>query len=257
MTTPVDPEYSATLHAQRRSLLEILRSTRFTSLAPHVTHQQIIPGASYSPWYDDTEFQQVYTQVRSNTLVDIYRCHELWSLVQRTRRIAGGVVEIGVWRGGTAAILCAANQKVRPGEVVQLFDTFEGVVNAVPGRDTRYRGGEHADASESGVRVLLEHLHLPNFQIGAGVFPDETGAALAQHIRLCHVDVDTYGSAKACIDYVWPRISIGGSMIFDDYGFWGCEGVTDLLNDEPPEDSILLHNLNGHGILLKVPSSAR
>ena len=29
----------------------------------------------------EAEFGAVYTQVRSNTLVDIWRCHELWSLL--------------------------------------------------------------------------------------------------------------------------------------------------------------------------------
>jgi O-methyltransferase len=85
-----------------------------------------------------------------------------------------------------------------------------------------------------------------------GIFPDETIESLPNKIRLCHVDVDTYGSAKACLETVWPRLSVGGMIIFDDYGFWGCEGVTDLLNLESPNNSILIHNINGHGILIKV-----
>lgn len=249
----IDPDYFATLHRQRRELLDMLRTTSFTRLAPHIPHQQVIPVASYSPWADDKTFQQIHAKAKTHTLVDIYRCHELWSLAQRTRAVPGALIEIGVWRGGTAAFLCAANATVRPAEKVQLFDTFSGVVKSVEGRDTRYKGGEHADTDASVVAELLASLGLNNYETHAGVFPEKTGSCLVENVRMCHIDVDTYGSAKACLEFVWPKLSPGGMLVFDDYGFWGCEGVTELLNTESPEDALLVHNLNGHGILIKLP----
>ena len=246
--------YFKSLHAQRRELLNMLRGTNFTTLSAGISHAQVIPTASYSPWQDDSRFLQLYAAVRDCTLVDVYRSFELWSAAQRTHQIVGAVAEIGVWRGGTAAILCAANHAVRPGESVHLFDTFSGVVKADSASDTLYKGGEHSDASESEVSALLSENGLSNFEIHRGVFPDDSGMFLPSTIRLCHIDVDTYHSAKDCMTFVWPRVACGGMLIFDDYGFWGCEGVTKLLNAEAPSDSLLIHNLNGHGILIKIPS---
>jgi len=254
MTKPIDSEYCHTLHRQRRELLALLRTTELTCLKQGIHHQQIIPEASYSPWKGDQQFLRLYELARNNTLVDIYRCYELWALVLRTNSLRGSVAEIGVWRGGTAAILAAASKQANAEQPIHLFDTFSGVVKASEDQDTLYRGGEHADTSESVVVELMTRLQLNNFQIHSGVFPDNTGLTLPKHIRCCHVDVDTYGSAKSCMDFVWPRITIGGVLVFDDYGFWGCEGVTELLDKESPDNSLLIHNLNGHGILVKISS---
>jgi O-methyltransferase len=43
-------------------------------------------------------------------------------------------------------------------------------------------------------------------------------------------------------------------MVFDDYGFQGCNGVTRIINEgRRIKDRITIHNLNGHAILIKVP----
>ena len=69
---------------------------------------------------------------------------------------------------------------------------------------------------------------------------------------MLHCDVDVYQSAKDVVDWVLPRLSQGGVIVFDDYGFTSCEGVTRLVNEyrERPE-FMFFHNLNGHGILYK------
>jgi len=84
-----------------------------------------------------------------------------------------------------------------------------------------------------------------------GVFPEATGARMdGAAIKLCHIDVDTYQSAKDVFMWVWPRLVTGGVVIFDDYGFWGCEGVTTAVN-ELRASHFTLHNLNGHALVLK------
>ena len=42
-------------------------------------------------------------------------------------------------------------------------------------------------------------------------------------------------------------------MIFDDYGFFGCEGVTQAVHEimAAATDALLVHNLNGHALLFK------
>ena len=46
---------------------------------------------------------------------------------------------------------------------------------------------------------------------------------------------------------------VGGMIVFDDYGFSGCEGVTKLVDEERNKnDRIVIHNLNGHGIIIKI-----
>ncbi len=48
------------LRSERRDLLNRLRKTRFTTLKPDYPHAQVIPYASYAPWLNDQNFQDIY-----------------------------------------------------------------------------------------------------------------------------------------------------------------------------------------------------
>jgi O-methyltransferase len=48
------------------------------------------------------------------------------------------------------------------------------------------------------------------------------------------------------------RLVTGGFVVFDDYGFKGCEGVTRFVNEQRLKpDRLVLHNLSGHAIAIK------
>ncbi len=242
-------KFDKSLVNERNQLLEILRQTTFDQFDPIIFHKQIIPYASYAPWEGDQEFKKLYDQIKDNTLVDIYRCYELWRLVQDLNSIEGDILEVGVWRGGTGAILSKASEKEKRTKVY-LADTFTGVVKATE-EDAVYRGGEHSDTSEKIVNDLLKKVTATNFQILKGIFPDDFPNIDIQKLKLCHIDVDTYLSAKEIFDYAWPKLQVGGVIIFDDYGFWTCEGVTKYFNALELENGRKIHNLNGHGIIIK------
>jgi O-methyltransferase len=73
-----------------------------------------------------------------------------------------------------------------------------------------------------------------------------------RNFRLCHCDVDVYQSAKDVFDWVWPRLAPGGVIVFDDYGFPACPGVTKFVDEQRLlDDRLVVHNLNGHGIVVK------
>lgn len=236
------------LRSERRDLLNRLRKTRFTTLKPDYPHAQVIPYASYAPWLNDQNFQNIYKKIQHCTLVDIYRCYELFSLARQTADLDGDFVEIGVWRGGTAALLNSAVQH----KTIHLFDTFCGVAKADSNVDTLYTGGEHSDTSQDIVRQLFQQVNL-KCNLHCGIFPDDTLSDLPGKISLAHIDVDTYASAKDSFTAIWPKLVCSGIIIFDDYGFFGCEGVTQAVHEiaATHPNSLLIHNINGHAILIK------
>lgn len=237
----------------RRSILRQLRDTHVEPLDAAFPQAVNIPRATYSPWVADLSFQRVYDVIRHNTLVDVYRCYELWTLAMRLATVAGDVMEVGVWRGGTGGLLAAACAQITTDKRVFLCDTFRGVVKAGD-RDTLYKGGEHSDATLDDVVALLRQLNLTNAAIVTGVFPDDTGPELAaRRFALCHIDVDVYASARAVFEWVTPRMSQYGLVVFDDYGFRGCEGITRLVNElASSADFFTYFNLNGHAVMLKL-----
>ena len=206
----------------------------------------------YAPWLCDADFQSVYQEAKHHTLVDVCRCYELWDLIKEVQRVEGDVLEIGVWRGGTGAIIASAAKRWKPSATVHLCDTFSGVVKA-GALDSFYKGGEHADTSVDLVVSLLQKLNLGNCQILKGVFPDETAGKIGDcKISFCHIDVDVYESARLSVEWLIPRTEPGAFLVFDDYGFISCRGVTTLVN-EMRNDGLwrFIYNINGHAILTR------
>jgi O-methyltransferase len=230
--------------------LDVFRASR-PQVSAGFTYERIHPLASYAPWRSDEDFQLALESVRDHTLVDEYRLFELWSLVRAAADMGGDILEVGVWRGGSGALLARAAQCARSEARVFLCDTFQGVVKA-SSRDSTYRGGEHATTRAS-VDELLTRLELDRVVVLEGVFPDETASALGDvELQLCHIDVDVYESARSILEWAWPRLLRGGVVVFDDYGFSGCDGVTRLVNEiAGTPDRVFVHNLNGHGLLIK------
>jgi len=138
--------------------------------SPELPHHRVLPYATFSPWLFDADFQMVYERIKGHTLVDIYRCYELWSLGLQMSMIPGNFLEVGVWRGGTGALLASSVQG-NPNKHVYLADTFTGVPKAGED-DTAYVGGEHADTSPKMVSDLFHDLGLSNFSLLQGIFPE-------------------------------------------------------------------------------------
>jgi O-methyltransferase len=209
-----------------------LRDSRIKGPAAYA-RSVVIPYATYSPWIEDSAF-------------------ELWSLVEQTVGLGGDILEVGVWRGGTGCLMAAQAKRQSPSTQVVLCGTFTGVAKA-GAKDTVYRGGEHADASMEMVAKLAGEMGLDNIAIRQGVFPDEIGASLSdRRFSLCHLDVDVYESARQAFDWVWSRLVVGGVVVFDDYGFAPCDGVTRMVNERLVlRGGLVLHNLNGHALIVK------
>ena len=220
------------------------------------------PVANYRPWDIDEAFSEVYDLVQTHTMVDIYRLWTLWTIMQQIPN--GDVLEIGSWRGGSGTVLARAARRRTGGAPGQIFlaDTFAGVVKAGE-RDTYYKGGEHANTSPDIVRELLSGAGADGVELLVGIFPDDTGEQIAdRRLALCHIDVDVYQSAKDCFEWAWPRMVPGGVIVFDDYGFYGCEGVTEYVKEISGQEDgstriVAIPSLSGQAIVTRPTLDSR
>ncbi|MBV9336569.1 MAG: class I SAM-dependent methyltransferase [Solirubrobacterales bacterium] len=215
-------------------------------------HAMAYPVSTYAPWQSDKTFQRIYRMVKRNTLIDVWRCYELWGLLGEITNVPGAILEVGVWRGGSGALMAWRAASLGMSEHVYLCDTWEGVVKTGPS-DIYYHDGKHDDASRQMVEALLRDMQLTNVKLLQGIFPDDTSDRVEDNVfRLVHIDVDVYQSARDVFRWAWPRLSEGGIVVFDDYGCPATPGVTEFVNEQRGlEDRLLLHNLNGHGIVIK------
>jgi O-methyltransferase len=216
----------------------------------------VAPIANYAPWKGDKGFVKAYNDIKTFTLVDEYRCFELWQLADKAYNIdpQAAFLEVGVWKGGTAGILASKLRDLKASTPVFIADTFSGVVKAGE-QDSFYQGGEHKDTNQAIVEGLLKNTIGYECTILKGIFPDETAHKIPANTKfsLCHIDVDVYSSAKDIISYIWDKLIVGGTIIFDDYGFHWCTGITKLVEEQRQlSDRVIIHNLNGHAIIIKV-----
>ena len=51
---------------------------------------------------------------------------------------------------------------------------------------------------------------------------------ITELVAFAHIDVDWYEPVKTCLQQIWPNLVKGGSIILDDYHYWGgCRKATD------------------------------
>jgi O-methyltransferase len=120
----------------------------------------------------------------------------LFKLSKQISHLNGSIIEVGVWRGGSAKIL---EKNLGLGNNLYLCDTFSGVVKAGV-NDKVYKGGEHADTNLDEVKQLFHHNE--NVIILQGIFPEQTSHLIdSNSIKLCHIDVDVHDSAKDIFEW--------------------------------------------------------
>lgn len=210
-----------------------------------------LPNRIYAPWQIDSEFLSVNDVIDDFTMLDIYRQYLLWQTVAEVSDVSGVILEIGTWKGGSGCLIAERASLLGIDCNVYLCDTFDGVVKQSE-MDPQYEGGEYSNASPEHIYDLSESLDISP-TILEGVFPDETAEQIQEEsIRMCHIDVDVYKGAKDVYDWVWPRLSKGGVIVLDDYGFSNEEGIERFVRehfDEPGK--FVLYNLTGQAIMVK------
>jgi O-methyltransferase len=174
----------------------------------------------------------LFYRVRHHTLTRPSRLNVLHGLVRTLDHegLPGAIVECGVYRGGSAAVMASASRGRRD---VHLFDSFQGLPppGEKDGRLARenFHEGWCAGTSDD-VRTLLRRLRFPEsrLHLHVGWFHDTVPHARLPNIALLHIDADWYDSVMLCLRSLYDAVVPGGFVVLDDYGRWeGCTRATD------------------------------
>ncbi|HEV2692371.1 MAG TPA: TylF/MycF/NovP-related O-methyltransferase [Verrucomicrobiae bacterium] len=176
----------------------------------------------FSPWLGGGDFRRYYMLAAPKTLVTPDRCFVLYTLLRQAMSVPGDVWECGVYKGGTAAMMAAMLNHYAPEKRLHLFDTFEGMPATDPIKDIHQKG----DFSDTSLEAVSKHVSFAGQCIfHKGFIPDTFQGLERAEIAFAHIDVDIYKSIIDCLAFIWPRLSNGGFIIFDDYGFPTCPGA--------------------------------
>ncbi|HMD71260.1 MAG TPA: TylF/MycF/NovP-related O-methyltransferase [Bryobacteraceae bacterium] len=163
--------------------------------------------------------------VNAETMIGLKRLDNIQFCVTDVlrRKVPGDLIECGAWRGGACifmrAILAEYGVKDR---VVWVADSFEGLPK--PDEDKYpelhwWSGGEMAVSLEE-VQNNFRKYGLLDEQVKflKGFFVDTLPKAPIQRISVLRVDGNMYESVTQTLQYMYPKVSVGGYIILDDYG---------------------------------------
>ena len=123
--------------------------------------------------------------------------------------------------------------RIAPGKTVRLFDSFAGMPQTDYQKDV-HRAGDFADTSLQGVKNIVG---CDRTEYHSGFIPQSFEGLDVDSISFAHVDLDLHDAILESCQYIYPRLSKGGVLVFDDYGFPSCPGariaVDDFFRDKP------------------------
>lgn len=224
-----------------KNIFQWIESTRLLAFLRRVA-QDIF--ARISNWviisYNDPERSKVMALIgkirsESGLLISYNEGYQIFMAVKRTAKINGDIAEVGVYRGGSAKIICEA----KGDKALHLFDTFEGLPDLSRlDNPKHFHKGEFKGAFEDVKDYLKEY---SNVYLYKGLFPATAEAVKNKKFSFVNIDVDIYESTLSCLDFFYPRMNRGGIIISHDYiGAQGVRKAVDTFFQEKPEPIIEL-----------------
>ena len=174
-------------------------------------------------YYDDPERSKVINLIKKiklevKLLMEINEAYQVYMAVKNTKKIKGNIVEIGVYRGGSAKIICEAKED----KSLHLFDTFEGIPELSKWDTGDYHKGE-LQASLKDVKSYLNKYR--NVYFYKGLFPSTAKPIRNKKFSFVNIDVDIYESTLNCLKFFYTRMNPGGVIISHDYINENAAGV--------------------------------
>lgn len=127
--------------------------------------------------------------------------------------IEGDFVECGVWMGTGAKTVCDAIDFQNTSKCYWLYDAFDY------GEDDQHHPLDGIDSTwfdKVNERFSgIKH----NVKIIKGYIPDSFKLGKPEKISMLHIDMNNAAAEVAALEHLFPKISTGGIILLDDYGW--------------------------------------
>ncbi len=182
---------------------------------------------------DEPSFRRAFDAVRGSHQYDQYdgkdtiawRLHTLCWAARNALRVDGDFVECGVFKGDMAWLV---TQVLGEGNIPRfyLYDSFEGFSpdyssNADFPESPGFIDFANKYYKEEGLydSIVRRFASNPKVQVVKGVLPDALAVACPEKISYLHIDLNSPRAEVAVLERLWDRVSSGGIVVFDDYGW--------------------------------------
>jgi O-methyltransferase len=169
----------------------------------------------------------------------IWRTHVMAWAARSALRQPGDFVECGCYKGYTTSVLCDLLDWKTTGRTFWLYDLFNP-----SGADGE--GGRMTHHSEDLHRHVVDRFAaLDSVKVIKGRVPDSFAQGSPEQIAFLHIDMNNAHAEVSAMETLFPRVSPGGVVIFDDYGW-------DVYKDQKAAHDAFLAPLGYH--ILELPT---
>ncbi|SFU49540.1 Macrocin-O-methyltransferase (TylF) [Methylobacterium sp. 174MFSha1.1] len=179
----------------------------------------------------------------------IFRLNTLLWAMENALKIEGDIVECGVWKGFLFRVLADYFDFAKIDKTMWLYDTFAGI----PAKyDTEKHDNPVLHEENLFEKVVLKFRAYDNIRVIKGQLPDVLKQRAPQSISLLHLDLNSSRAEIETLDVLFDRVSLGGMIVFDDYGWSAYKPQHDAEKDWADKRGYrILEMSTGQGLLVK------
>lgn len=218
------------------------------------------------PFDMDNDFKSIYNKCKKYSMTSVERLFAMYKATEYIvdHKIPGDVVECGVWQGGSSMVSAyTLLNKNEASKRIYMYDTYEGMSEPTD-KDISFnnesakkqwelrKGEDYNQWCYSPLETVKKNLLSTGYPKNKLVFvkgkvEDTIPKKIPQKISLLRLDTDWYESTYHELIHLYPKLSINGILIIDDYGHWkGAREAVDKYFEEN-EIKILLNRIDYAG----------
>jgi O-methyltransferase len=184
---------------------------------------------------DDPRFAAAMRGVNSDTGATQYaspdgiswRLNTLVWAAREALHLPGDFVECGVYRGDMSWVITEVVDLARAKRSFYLYDTFEGFSPKYSSEDDFPLAPQFFHSADRGYNVpqlypyvCKRFVEKPYVKVIKGVVPDVVLEISPDRIAFMHIDMNSAAPEMGALELLFERVSPGGIVIFDDYGWF-------------------------------------
>jgi hypothetical protein len=181
---------------------------------------------------EDAKFKDTIAEVRKGVDHSVYHEYRVYigiKIAEAAARVEGSCfVECGVGEGILSSCIL---RYVNPIQDMYLIDTYSGIdPTLVNASVTSRMGGDGEKLRQHALRSykrsslednIARFAAYPNVKLIEGSIPSVLAGRDFQRVSYLHIDMNNPTPEVAALEFFWPRLSIPGYVLLDDYGSKG------------------------------------
>jgi O-methyltransferase len=175
----------------------------------------------------------------------VWRTHTLCWAAESALAVPGDFVECGTYRGYSAEVLMHFTSGL-PGRHVWLYDLFDPSGGSGEG----HRMPAHAPDLAAQVQARFQQWD--NVTVTQGKVPDVLADVAPNQIAFMNLDMNNADAERGALEVLFDRVSPGGMIVFDDYGWTGYRAQKDSADEFMHARGLSVLELpTGQGLVVK------